>query len=62
MPIIHANIIRGRERRKIVQFAEAVTQAAVDHLDVRPEQVRVLVNEVDAQNWFTAGNSKAPVA
>jgi 4-oxalocrotonate tautomerase len=57
MPIIHVNVLRGRSAESLRALAAGLTQATVDALDVRPEQVRVLVHEVDAQHWFVGGTA-----
>lgn len=61
MPILHANILAGRNQEQKAAFARAVTQAAVDHLGVAPTAVRVLIHEIPPDAWFTAGEAKAPL-
>lgn len=60
MPIIRASILAGRSPEAKRAFAGAVTDAAVAHLGVTPPQVRVLIDEVEPQHWFTAGEAKSP--
>lgn len=60
MPIIRTSILKGRSLEARAGFAKAVTEAAVAHLGVAPQQVRVLITEVEPENWFTAGEAKAP--
>lgn len=62
MPIVNASILSGRTPEAKAGFAKAVTAAAVDHLGVKPEQVRVILMEIAPQHWFTAGESKAPAS
>ena len=59
MPIIQVNIAEGRTvEQKLAAFA-AITDAAVRTLDVRPEQVRIVINEVKDENFAIAGETMA---
>ena len=60
MPIVQVSILEGRDEQQKAAFAAQVTNAAVETLNVKPEQVRVLITEIQPQNWFTAGKAKAP--
>lgn len=55
MPIISVKLAKGRTMDQKRAFAQAVTQAAADILAVRPEWVTVLFEELDRENWATAG-------
>ncbi|MET0012153.1 MAG: 2-hydroxymuconate tautomerase family protein [Sedimenticola sp.] len=59
MPLIQATIIQGRAPEQISAFIELVTTAAVKTLNVKPEQVRVIINEVPSEHWGIGGVSKA---
>ncbi|MET0049077.1 MAG: 2-hydroxymuconate tautomerase family protein [Sedimenticola sp.] len=59
MPLIQATIIQGRAPEQKSAFIELVTTAAVKTLNVKPEQVRVIINEVPAEHWGIGGVSKA---
>ena len=59
MPIIQLNIAEGRTvEQKLAAFA-AITDAVVRTLDVRPEQVRILIIEVSPENFAIAGETMA---
>ena len=59
MPIIQLNIAEGRTvEQKLAAFA-AITDAVVRTLDVQPEQVRILINEVKDENFAIAGETMA---
>jgi 4-oxalocrotonate tautomerase len=59
VPIIQVNIAHGRTvEQKNAAFA-AITDAVVRTLDVRPEQVRILINEVSPENFAIAGQTMA---
>ncbi|MFK5950456.1 MAG: 2-hydroxymuconate tautomerase family protein [Methylococcales bacterium] len=59
MPLIQATIIEGRSLEQKKMFYEKVTAVAVETLNVKPVQVRVVINEVPATNWAVGGISKA---
>lgn len=40
-------------------LAQKLTEAATEALGVKPETVRVILQEVDAEHWFVGGQSKA---
>ena len=59
MPIIQVNIAEGRTvEQKLAAFA-AITDAVVRTLDVQPEQVRILINEIKDENFAIAGETIA---
>ncbi len=57
MPIIHVNVLRGRSAQALQTLAARLTEATVAALQVRPEQVRVLVHEVEPEHWFVGGTA-----
>lgn len=59
MPIINVTIAQGRSVEKRQKLIRALTHAAIDAFDVRPEQVRVILNEVPLENFAVAGVSFA---
>lgn len=56
MPIVHVEVLEGREAHELQQAMSAVTDAVVRTLSVRPEQVRVLVSEVPTTHWAVGGD------
>ncbi|MDR1966358.1 MAG: tautomerase family protein, partial [Synergistaceae bacterium] len=46
MPIIHVNLLEGRSADAKRKFALQVTQSACECLDVAPEQVRIIFNDM----------------
>jgi 4-oxalocrotonate tautomerase len=59
MPIIQVNVAEGRTvEQKLAAFA-AITEAVVRTLDVRAEQVRILINEVKDEIFAIAGETMA---
>ncbi|MES9946116.1 MAG: 4-oxalocrotonate tautomerase [gamma proteobacterium symbiont of Ctena orbiculata] len=59
MPLIQATILEGRSQVQKEAFYAAITQVAVETLNVKPEQVRVIIQEVPKAHWAVAGVSMA---
>jgi 4-oxalocrotonate tautomerase len=59
MPIIQLNVAEGRTSEQKLAMMAAITDAVVRTLDVRPEQVRILINEVKDENFAIAGETMA---
>ena len=59
MPIIQLNVAEGRTAEQKLAVMAAITDAVVRTLDVRPEQVRILINEVKDENYAIAGETMA---
>ena len=59
MPIVTIKIAKGRNIETKRKLARAVTDAVVSTLDVKPEWVNVLIEELDRQNWATGGELHA---
>ncbi|MGV7120404.1 tautomerase family protein [Sphingopyxis sp. 550A] len=55
MPIISVTIAEGRPVEKRRTLIKALTEATVNAFDVRPDQVRVIINEVPLENYAVAG-------
>ncbi|KRF67253.1 4-oxalocrotonate tautomerase [Bacillus sp. Soil768D1] len=55
MPIIQVQVLKGRSNEQIKCLIVDITDAAVKNLSVKPEQVRVLVNEVADTYWGVGG-------
>ncbi|MFP3389372.1 4-oxalocrotonate tautomerase [Brevibacillus sp. SIMBA_040] len=58
MPIVQVSILQGRDKEQIRNLIEGVTAAITTSLDVRPEQVRVLVTELPPSHWGVGGVTK----
>jgi 4-oxalocrotonate tautomerase len=59
MPLIQATIMEGRSQEQKEAFYQGVTQVVVDTLKVKPEQVRVVLQEVPKNHWAIGGMSVA---
>lgn len=58
MPIVQIHILEGREKQQVAQMIHTVTAAITDSLQVKPEQVRVLVTEMPSSHWGAGGMTK----
>lgn len=55
MPIITVKLAKGRTVEQKQMFVEAVTNEAVNTLNVKAEWVTVLFDEYDRENWASNG-------
>ena len=55
MPVIQVNLLAGRSVEAKRAFAANVTKLACEDLSVKPEQVRVIFNEMPHENYAIAG-------
>ncbi|WNB91233.1 4-oxalocrotonate tautomerase [Bacillus sp. NEB1478] len=58
MPIIHVHVIEGRTDEQLSALMESLSAAAAESLDVKKEQVRVLIQEVPNKHWGVGGKPK----
>ncbi len=59
MPIVRIDFLAGRPPEAKATLIARVTEAVADTLDVRPEQVRVLLTELPPEHWGIGGVSVA---
>jgi 4-oxalocrotonate tautomerase len=59
MPIISVVIAEGRTTAMKRKFIRAITAATVDSLGVKPDQVRVMLNELPLGHYAVAGETFA---
>ena len=62
MPIVRIDLVAGRSPDRIRNLISRVTEAVVATLEVRPEQVRVLLTEVSPEHWAIGGATMAELA
>ncbi|RXT13486.1 4-oxalocrotonate tautomerase [Ammoniphilus sp. CFH 90114] len=58
MPLIQVQVLEGRSSEQISRLIQQLTISAVESLEVKPEQVRVIVNEVPKSHWGVGGVTK----
>lgn len=59
MPLIQVTLARGRTPEQLDALGKALTEAAIDSIGVKPETVRVVLNECEPEHWFVGGESMA---
>ncbi|MDO4581241.1 MAG: 2-hydroxymuconate tautomerase family protein [Bacillota bacterium] len=57
MPIIEVHILEGRTVETKERLVREMTALVVDVLDSRPEAVRIIIDEMQPQNYAIAGES-----
>jgi 4-oxalocrotonate tautomerase len=55
MPVIIINMLEGRSAGKKKKLLRKVTDAVVEALEVEPESVRIIINEIPKENFAVAG-------
>ena len=55
MPLIIVSMYPGRTPEQKDKFAKAITTAAVQILNTKPEHVIVVFDEKPKENWFQSG-------
>jgi 4-oxalocrotonate tautomerase len=55
MPVIIINMLEGRSAEKKRKLLRKVTEAVVEALEVEPESVRIIINEIPKENFAVAG-------
>lgn len=62
MPIVRIDLVAGRPPERTRELIRRVTDAVVAALEVQPEQVRVLLNELPPEHWAVGGATMAELA
>lgn len=57
MPIIHVNIIKGRQPNKVEELIKNLSKTTSETLNVPTENIRVLVTEIPNTHWGKNGRS-----
>lgn len=55
MPILQVHLLKGRTVEQKRQLVKEVTEAVSRSLDVRPDQVRIILSEMDREDYAIAG-------
>ncbi len=59
MPLLQVSIVEGRSPELKEQLIRDLTATVVQTLSVKPEAVRVLIQEMPKAHWGAAGQSMA---
>jgi 4-oxalocrotonate tautomerase len=55
MPFISVKMATGQSLEAKRKLVAAVTKATCESLDIKPEWVTILIEELDRENWANAG-------
>lgn len=55
MPIISVTLAEGRTVERKRALIRAITDAVVDTIDAKPDQVRIMINELPLDHYAVAG-------
>ncbi len=55
MPMIRVELIEGRTTEQKRNLAKALTDSFIETCGGKPESVQVVIQEVSADDWATAG-------
>jgi 4-oxalocrotonate tautomerase len=59
MPLVQIQLLTGRSPERKRALIQRVTEAVVESLEVRPDQVRIILTEVPPEHWSVAGETMA---
>lgn len=59
MPIVQVNMLQGRSVEQKRKLAKGITNAVVEALSVKPEQVRVMIHEMGPDDFAVGGATAA---
>jgi len=55
MPIVKIHLLEGREQEKKKRLVREVTEAICRSIDVKPQQVRIILDEMPRDNYSVGG-------
>ncbi len=55
MPIVNIAILKGRTLEQKKELVKSVTEAVAKSVDVAPEKIWIRIDEMDKENFATAG-------
>ncbi len=55
MPIITVKLLKGRSLKQKHGLISGITATVCEHLEVKPEQVRVVLEEMESDHYGIAG-------
>jgi len=59
MPVIVVEMYTGRTAEQKAALAKKLTEGTIEVLEVRPDQVRVIIHEVPKENYAIGGKTAA---
>lgn len=58
MPIVQIQLLKGRDANQKKKLIESVTEAVSTSINADQSKIKVLLNEIPAENWGTGGVTK----
>ena len=55
MPVVTVQMWPGRTVEQKRKLVEAITDAMVEHVDAKPDNLHVIIHDVELENWALAG-------
>ncbi len=55
MPLISIQMIKGRTLEQKRKLVETVTKAVCDSVNVSPEKVRIVITDLEPENYSSSG-------
>lgn len=55
MPVVTVQMWPGRTVDQKRKLCQAITDAMIEHADVKPDGLHVIIHEVSLDNWARAG-------
>jgi len=62
LPIVLLHILEGRPEQKVKEVIDGVTEVISEKLEVKKEQVRVLVVEIPKTHWGIGGTPVSDIS
>ena len=59
MPVIIVEMWTGRTAEQKAALAKKLTEGTIEVLEVRPDQVRVIIHEIPKENYAIGGKTAA---
>jgi 4-oxalocrotonate tautomerase len=55
MPVVEIKMLAGRNKEQKTLLVKAITQAMVEALDVNPDGVHVILQDIPREDWARGG-------
>jgi 4-oxalocrotonate tautomerase len=55
MPIVQIHLMEGRTKEKKAALVKKVTEAIIDTLEVKPENIRIILSDMKPENYAISG-------
>ena len=55
MPVVQIQVWKGRSVDQKRAVSKAITEAMVEHMDVNPDGLHIIIQDYELENWARAG-------